>query len=165
VSGFASRQRFLGLGLLVLTFVVGGFAGAAVQQVRTRQEYEQRQQARRERPDDRGPRGGGPGGRQSFDLRTALEFTPEQRERWDSITARREREIDAFWAVARPQMDSIVSSARAEIRAMLTPVQVARWDSIRASRRRDDDRDPGRNQGRTQQQPRPPGGDRHDRRP
>jgi hypothetical protein len=142
VSGFASRQRFIGLGLLLLTFTVGGFAGAAVKEVRDRQAMERLREERRNR--------------QPFSLRSALNLTPEQRVKWDTIMAKREREMKAVWAVHGPQLDSIVKSARAELRLILEPDQVARWDTIRAAQRsRDHDRN---------QQNRPPG-DRQDKRP
>ena len=59
-----------------------------------------------------------------------LELNAMQRAAWDSILDDRHRQFDSLFKPIKPQMDSIRSRGRAQIRALLTPAQLERFEAI-----------------------------------
>jgi hypothetical protein len=60
-----------------------------------------------------------------------LELNAAQRAAWDSILDDRHRQFDSLFKPIKPQMDSIRSRSRAQMRALLTtPDQRARFEAI-----------------------------------
>ena len=59
-----------------------------------------------------------------------LELTSAQRASWDSVLDDRHRQFDSLFKPIKPQMDSIRSRGRAQIRALLTPKQLERFEQI-----------------------------------
>ena len=59
-----------------------------------------------------------------------LELNAMQRAAWDSILDDRHRQFDSLFKPIKPQMDSIRSRGRAQIRALLTPRQIERFEAI-----------------------------------
>jgi hypothetical protein len=60
-----------------------------------------------------------------------LELNGAQRAAWDSILDDRHRQFDSLFKPIKPQMDSIRSRSRAQMRALLTtPEQRARFEAI-----------------------------------
>lgn len=132
--GPGARQRLLGIGLLCVTFITGGIAGASFQQVlasRTAEAQDAREQRR-----------GGSGrsserGRSNDDFPyVRLQVTEEQRPQIERILNEGQKKVNDFWRRTQPQLRATVDSTRAEIRAVLTPEQNMQWDSLRAADRR-----------------------------
>jgi Spy/CpxP family protein refolding chaperone len=128
--GPGNRQRLLGVGLLVVTFVAGAFAGATYQVVAARSPA-QALEARRDRDPRHDPRAGAP---PDFPYRE-LGLSEEQQVQVEAVLRRRSEEMDAFWHEEGPRMRAIVDSARAEIRSILTADQRRQMDEMRAKRR------------------------------
>jgi hypothetical protein len=64
-----------------------------------------------------------------------LELNTAQRAAWDSILDDRHRQFETLFKPIKPQMDSIRTRSRAQLRALLTtPEQRARYDAIIADR-------------------------------
>ena len=61
-----------------------------------------------------------------------LELTTAQRAQLDRILEERHRQMSLALAPVRPQMDSISSAARTQIRLILAPEQQARFDRFHA---------------------------------
>jgi hypothetical protein len=60
-----------------------------------------------------------------------LELNAAQRAAWDSILDDRHRQFDSLFKPIKPQMDSIRSRSRAQMRALLTtPQQRERFEAI-----------------------------------
>ena len=60
-----------------------------------------------------------------------LDLNAAQRAAWDSILDDRHRQFDSLFKPIKPQMDSIRSRSRAQMRALLTtPEQRARFEAI-----------------------------------
>jgi hypothetical protein len=60
-----------------------------------------------------------------------LELNTAQRAAWDSILDDRHRQFDSLFKPIKPQMDSIRSRSRAQMRALLTtPEQRSRFEAI-----------------------------------
>ena len=117
----AKRARVMGLFVLVLMFAVGALTGAATMRVTgSEAEPREREETRQRRPD----------------LFERLDLTAEQRVQVDAIMERRRKELDAFWKEHGPQLRSVMDSARAEMRAVLTPEQREIEEQFRAERRR-----------------------------
>jgi len=53
-----------------------------------------------------------------------------QRAAWDSILDDRHRQFDSLFKPIKPQMDSIRSRGRTQIRGLLTPKQLDRFEQI-----------------------------------
>lgn len=128
------RARLLGLTLLVVTFLTGALAGAAVNRVLVARdvvadETEPRQE-RRSR------------GSSTDDFLASVDLTAEQRAEVDSILARRRQQIEATWDGVRPRLRALVDSTRQEIAAALDEEQRAAYELFlaehkeRAHRRR-----------------------------
>jgi Spy/CpxP family protein refolding chaperone len=121
------KARLLGFALLVATFAIGAFAGAATDRVLTaRAPAQAAREEGRERSRDR----------DRISTLEQLELTPEQRVRIDSVLERGRRKTQAFWDQHGPTLRAIVDSTRAEIRGLLTPEQRAEYDRLRAEHRR-----------------------------
>jgi Spy/CpxP family protein refolding chaperone len=82
-------------------------------------------------------------GRMLQRLDRALDLTPEQHARIDSVLTRRESDLRALMTEARPRFEAIAARTRSEIQAVLTPAQqqkfaeiTRRMDARRESRRR-----------------------------
>jgi Spy/CpxP family protein refolding chaperone len=117
------RTRLAGIALLVATFAAGMLAGAAFDRVLDAREAEP--EALREH------RGRGP-----HMIIDALDLTPEQRVRVDSVMARGRALTDSLWRQDGARIRAAVDSTRAEIRALLTPEQAAEYDRLRAEHER-----------------------------
>ena len=111
-------QRSKGLALMFLlgAALVGGVLGFTADRVLVRDQLCPKfgsQQAMRDRMAD------------------DLGLDGSQRTRFDSILDARNHAIDSLQRPIRPQMDSLVQSARASIRTLLRPEQQARYDELK----------------------------------
>lgn len=120
------RIRIQAIVLLIVAFVAGGLAGAAVEHVRL---------AHRRPAFPMGPgpafgalRGGVPG------YYNRLGLSPDQRARISAILKRAQPRTDSLLNETLPQLRAITDSVRREIRAVLTPDQAARLDRERRRR-------------------------------
>jgi Spy/CpxP family protein refolding chaperone len=130
------RIRLLGFGVVAVTFVVGGLAGAAVDRVLTA---------------DVTSRDAPRAATQQTHVIDQVEMTAEQRARIDAILERRSERMKAAWSEMSPRLEAITDSARHEIMQVLTPAQQAEYerrldDRIR-SRDEARERDAGSNAG------------------
>lgn len=126
--------RLLGVALLVVTFIAGALSGAALDRLVTAPERgvaRERVNGSRGQDDDRRPSNRGA----TADLFDRIGVTPEQRAAIDEILARRAEQTRALWAVFGPQLEAIVDSTRAEIRALLTEEQLNSGAWMRIERR------------------------------
>ena len=130
-GGPGERLRLAGVALLVVTFAVGGLAGAAVKTVFDGESSAQagEERNRRDDDDDRDRR------RRGYPYE-ALGTTPEQQAAIEAALERSREQLDALWAEYRPRMQAQVDSTRAEIRGILTDEQQAKMDSLREARKR-----------------------------
>jgi Spy/CpxP family protein refolding chaperone len=120
----ARRARLIGIAILLATLVLGAFSGAAIDRALASKSPSPpctETAASRTGTADRDRN------RSVFEQ---LDLTPEQREAIDAALQRRREQTDAFWANARPILDAIVDSTRADIRAVLTPEQRAEYDRL-----------------------------------
>ncbi len=122
----SGRSRWIGLVVLIATFIVGTLAGAATVRV-----VSAREPARVGADGDSASHG---------HLLDRLDLTPQQRQQAEAILERRRAQMDAFWKQRGPELRAIVDSTRAEIRELLTPEQRMKEDSLRAERRREYER-------------------------
>jgi Spy/CpxP family protein refolding chaperone len=143
----ASRVRAVGVGLLLLTFGVGGLAGAAARQVVVARE-----------PATVGmPADGtcdGRNERRRLGVYEDLDITTEQRADIERIMADRRNQIDALLEVHEPRMKAIIDSTNAEIHSLLTPAQLeelaerrAEWRARRQQAERENDQRDQRDRG------------------
>lgn len=122
-----TRLRVMGGAVLGLVLVAGGMSGAAIDRAVSGREpaaheRRERDECARFRPERRrGPYDG-------------LGLSAEQQQRVDAVLEQNRKRMDEFWKLYRPQMDSIVSRTRADIREILTPEQQAEMDRQRAER-------------------------------
>jgi len=119
----SGKQRWIGLGVLAMTFLAGGIAGAAIREVTADDPPPQQHGGDRES-----------GRRRGFPYE-ALGVTAEQRPVIESVLERRRQEMDSVWRETEPIMDAIVDSTRAEINQVLTAEQKQKFEEIRAKRR------------------------------
>lgn len=127
------RTRLLGLVLLVVTFLVGLFSGAALDR---RWVLAQPATAAAAVP---APRGGAtpanaPRSRDA-DIFDHLELSAEQRVRIDSILEAGKVKVDSFWEQEGPRLRAVIDTTRSEVRALMTPAQREEYDRLRAERR------------------------------
>ncbi len=121
--------------VVVLTFVVGGLAGAVVDRGFARADAP---------PAPRAMRGGGPPGspgarardeqhRERFvqQLTRELDLNPQQVARIDAITRTREQRMNALWAEVQPRVHAVVEETRREIDQVLTPEQRTKLQALR----------------------------------
>jgi Spy/CpxP family protein refolding chaperone len=106
------RMRFLGFALIVVTFVVGGLAGAAFDRILTGETV------RRDAPRSDEPRA---------HVIDQVEMTEAQRATIDAILERRSERMKAAWAEISPRLEAITDSARLEIMEVLSPEQQAEY--------------------------------------
>lgn len=123
------RSRLLGFGILVVTFLAGGLAGAAVDRVL----------AASEAPvaESHGSRDGD-GRRYVIDQ---IEMDPDQRSAIDAILEERAERMRAVWREVEPRMDAITDSVRRDIMSILTPAQRTEYDRKLEERRERRERD------------------------
>jgi Spy/CpxP family protein refolding chaperone len=119
----AARVRAIGVALLLLTFAVGGLAGAAARQVVTRDVAGSAKGDGCSRDDNRERRLG---------IYEDLELTDEQRAGIERIMSERRNQIDALLEVHEPRMKAIVDSTNAEIQHLLTEEQRVEYAQLRA---------------------------------
>lgn len=132
--------------VVVLTFVVGGLAGAVMDRSMARASAEVA-------PSPAGRRGAPPGSpqdragreqhRERFvqQMTRELNLTPAQVAKIDTITRTREQRMNAFWDEVRPRIHAMLDDTRKEIDQVLTPEQRSKLQEIRRqheSRRRDE---------------------------
>jgi len=132
--GPTGRYRLLGGAVLVLTFGVGGLAGAAVERVLDTREPDRLVSVDpaaetgtidcdRYRQRRRGPYG-------------SLGLSDEQAASIDAVFESQRSRMDQFWADAGPRMNAILDETRADVREILTEEQRTQYDSNRAARQR-----------------------------
>ena len=128
-----SRSRLLAGIVIVLVFLAGVAVGF----------FLQHELPRHRRP---GFAIGGPPGRSPEvkgwmlqRLDRELDLTPEQHARIDTVLTRRESDLHALMAEARPRFEAIAARTRTEIQAVLTPAQQQKFAEI--TRRMDARRD------------------------
>lgn len=118
------RVRAKGIAILLLTFLVGGLAGAAFERAR----------ASRSTPEPTAPwwearRGAGRPGRLPPMFRE-LNLTDEQRARIREIMERGRPRTDEVLNEMLPRLRAVTDSIQGEIRSVLTPEQAAQLDSL-----------------------------------
>jgi len=126
------NARLLGTALLIITFVAGGLAGAAVVRVVSAQGPEVRQPA----PNRGGPMRGGPR-RLLLDEQFSkdLGLTDTQRTKIKEILDRRDLEAKKMWDSFEPRLHAFGNSVHNEIQQVLTPEQQKKLDAELERRR------------------------------
>ena len=99
--------------LLAVVFVVGGFTGMAMEEALGIDWFEFLD----DEDDD-----------SANSLLGGLDLTAAQRERADGILEREEDRLEDYWETRLPEIQSILDSTYAEIRATLDPEQQAAFD-------------------------------------
>ncbi|HUH12210.1 MAG TPA: hypothetical protein VMK65_03840 [Longimicrobiales bacterium] len=117
------RSRLLALTLLVVTFLTGALAGAAVNRVLVARDAGTAD-AEPHRERHRGP--------STEDFLSRIELSDEQRAEVDAILERRRQQIEATWDATRPRMRALVDSTRQEIAAALDEDQRAAYERFLA---------------------------------
>src|SRR5262245_1263660 len=119
------RTRLLASGLLLLTFAVGGLAGAATDRAirkaesnRSHNEQSNGREARNNRDNQYNTR------RQwsvffSPGIFDSLGATPQQKQAIEAILDRRDREVNALYAQIRPSVEAVRRQTWAEMKAQL----------------------------------------------
>jgi Spy/CpxP family protein refolding chaperone len=125
-----SKPRAVASMLLIMTFLVGALAGAALNQVLNARQPAEPQQATR--PDVRRDGGREHAERTPYD---DLDLTAAQRAQVNALLAERRRRIDSIWDRSEPVMRAIMASSKNEIEALLTEEQRALLEQRRAERR------------------------------
>ena len=128
------KQRWVGVVVLVMTFLAGGVAGAAMRQVVAEREPVRAQQGR---DDGRGDR------HRKFPYEQ-LGVTGEQRTRIEAVFERHRAQMDALWKEYEPRFDQVVDSTRAGINSVLTVEQREKFEEYRARRREENRNRDGR---------------------
>lgn len=108
------RPRFVASLLLLLTFVVGGMAGMALEEALGLDWFDFLDE------DNRPEQG---------QLLAGLQLTPEQRDRIDDILDAQEERLEEFWEGRMPEMRAIVVESYDRIRQVLTPDQRREFDA------------------------------------
>lgn len=126
------NARMIGTALLVITFVAGALAGAAVIRVVS---AESRDEKALSAPQPRPMRGSSR--RLLLDDAFAREIglTTEQRTKLKSIFDRRDVEAKQMWDSFEPQLKQFGQQVHAEVREVLTPEQQAQFDAAIEKRR------------------------------
>lgn len=109
MSNEARRARIISVLVLLMTFLVGGLAGAATMRVVASDGPPRH---------ERGPRGP----ERMFER---LQLTPEQQVQARAILEQGRVEMEAFWKAHGPTMRAITDTTRARLRAIMTPEQRA----------------------------------------
>lgn len=125
------NARLIGTALLVVTFVAGALAGAAVVRVLSAE------RPRAERGEGRAPMRGGPR-RLLLDEQFAKELalTPVQRSRIKAILDRRDAEAKQMWSQVEPKLQSFGKQVHDEIEKVLTAEQQKKLDAALEKRRK-----------------------------
>ncbi|HEX6323492.1 MAG TPA: hypothetical protein VFZ36_07190 [Vicinamibacterales bacterium] len=121
-----NRQRLIGLAVLVVTFLAGGVAGAAIREVTA-----DPTPAREARSDGRDSERRGER-RFPFEY---LGIEGEQRAQIEALFDRNQAATSAVWQEYKPRFDAIVDSTRAELNRLLTPEQREKFTEYRKRRR------------------------------
>lgn len=124
------RMRLIGFGLVAVTFLVGGLAGAALDRVLTTDLGDH--------PAAEAPQG---------HIIDQVEMTAEQRARIDGILERRSERMKAAWAEISPRLEAITDSARHEIMQVLTPEQQVEYERRLEARFREIEEERARREG------------------
>lgn len=121
-NGTGKSARLLGTALLLITFVVGALAGAAVERV---------VRADNVRPQPRGPEMRGGSRRLLHDSAFVRELglTADQRAQIKSIMDRRDEHARKVWNEAEPRLKEVGDATRSEIQKVLTAEQVQKLES------------------------------------
>ncbi len=146
MSSAPGRTRLLASGLLILTFVAGGLAGAASERLLRAREPEQPVPEATERSSsnnhDRGRRGPGP--RSILLEPTVLDqlgVNDKQRKKILSLLAQRDTALQKLWGEMEPRMNalrkeyeprfgSLMEASRAEVRKQMTAEQQKKLDEL-----------------------------------
>jgi Spy/CpxP family protein refolding chaperone len=120
--------RLVGTALLLVTFVAGALAGAAVERVVRADDV---------RPQSRGHEMRGGSRRLLHDENFARELglTAEQRAEIKAIMDRRDEHARKVWSEAEPRLQEVGDATRAEIQKVLTAEQVQKLESELQKRR------------------------------
>jgi hypothetical protein len=143
------RTRLLASGLLVLTFVVGGLAGAATERLLRGRELEQPTVSVTDTAGRRPERARGHGPRSILlepGVLDQLEVNGKQRTKIMTLLAERDTALQKIWREMQPRMDAIrsefeprlvstVEESRAEVRAQLNAKQIKMLDQMIQERR------------------------------
>ena len=127
--GPRSRQfpaRALALAAVIAALLIGVLVGVALDHAVLRHRWRAHG---RFGPSPVGFMMGGPR-RMNDRIARELDLTPAQRERIDSIMARRIRDIEQVRQEVRPRMRQIFATTRAEIDSVLTPAQRERMHAL-----------------------------------
>lgn len=119
------NARLLGTALLIITFVAGGLAGAAVIRVLN---AEGPQQVRRS-PEGRGMRGGPRRLLLDEQFSKELGLTADQRTRIKTILDRRDAEARKMWETMEPRFHAFGKQVHDEIQSVLTVEQQKKLDA------------------------------------
>ncbi len=120
--------------VVVLTFVVGGLAGAVMDRGFTRGDpHRPPRELRGGPPGSPGARGRDEQHRERFvqQLTRELQLNPQQVAKIDTITRVREQRMRALWAEVQPRVDALLNETRREIDQVLTPAQRAQLEVLR----------------------------------
>jgi Spy/CpxP family protein refolding chaperone len=120
--------RVLGTVLLLVTFVAGALAGAAVERVLRADDVQ---------PTRRGPemRGGSRRLLQEDEFARELGLTTEQREKIKLIMERRDEQARKVWSEAEPRLKEVGDATRGEIQKVLSVEQVQKLEAEIEKRR------------------------------
>jgi Spy/CpxP family protein refolding chaperone len=123
------RTRLLASGLLVLTFVVGGLAGAATDRMLNASNQPNATNVQRQDVEGRFRRRA-----RSIFLDTLvfhqIGATPEQRQEIEALLARRDQDLSAVFEKMRPVLDTIMTNYRHYTRAVLSAEQQAKLELV-----------------------------------
>ena len=121
------RIRLRGLALLIVAFLAGGLAGAAVEHVRAPESSWSGPLAREGGPPTP-PMGGGPG-QVVPPVFEELDLSDHQREEIRRILSESQSVTDSLLGRFMPRLRAVTDSVRREIRSVLTPEQRERLES------------------------------------
>lgn len=122
------RPRLLAVALLAVAFLVGVLGGIAADRWLLRPPFGHRFEQR-----ERGPARM----RQSFEVRLTkeLDLSEDQRASVESLLAAQQNRTREIMRRVRPEIDSIATETRDELREILTPAQWSRFEEMRRERR------------------------------
>jgi Spy/CpxP family protein refolding chaperone len=113
------KPGFVAAALLLLTFLVGGFAGMALEEAAGLDWFDFL--------DEDNPTAS------EGSLLSGLQLTAEQQERVEDILDEQEDRLEDYWESRIPDMERIVAASYEQIRTLLTPAQRETFDArIRA---------------------------------
>lgn len=130
-----TKQRWVGIAVLAVTFLAGGVAGMAVRELTADPAPRADRAGTEARRDD-----GNSSNRRRFPYEV-LGIEGEQRAQIEAVFERRRTEMSALWHDYQPRMDAVVDSTRAEVHRLLTPEQQEKYDEYRKQRREQRERE------------------------